>query len=194
MLFLKALSWETDLWVRVGDDGKKRKIGKENLYLTENQVGRNELMCAGDNHSRPNMGHICAEGFLNLLTKYQFFTKLPQISHIHKNRNKWNCLDQLLLPHKFYGSGVQGTYFFIFASCEQSITIVPLVMLTTVCLAPQKYEPNGITPWPDSLFHKFYVESSLFAPQSTVLIFASSLLRLAFLAPPPKKCEFFAIK
>ena len=40
-----------------------------------------------------------------LLTKYQKFTKLPQISHIHKNHNLkyiWNFLDQLLLPYKFY--------------------------------------------------------------------------------------------
>ena len=30
---------------------KKRKIGKENVYLTENQVGRNEILCAEDDHS-----------------------------------------------------------------------------------------------------------------------------------------------
>ena len=42
-----------------------------------------------------------------LLTKYQIFKKLPQISHIHKNCNffkyNWNCLNLLLLPYKFYG-------------------------------------------------------------------------------------------
>ena len=44
MLFLKAFSWETDLWVTLGDftvkkknktKQKNRKIGKGNLYLTE---------------------------------------------------------------------------------------------------------------------------------------------------------------
>ena len=42
---------------------------------------------------------------MQLSTKYQIFKKLPQISHIHKNRNflkyKCNFLDQLLLPYKF---------------------------------------------------------------------------------------------
>ena len=32
---------------------KKRKIGKENLYLTENRLRRNEMSCAADNHNRP---------------------------------------------------------------------------------------------------------------------------------------------
>ena len=37
LLFLKAFSWETDLWVTLGDFVvKKRKIGKGKLYLTEN--------------------------------------------------------------------------------------------------------------------------------------------------------------
>ena len=57
-----------------------------------------------------------------LLTKYQFFTKLPQISHIHINRNFfkyiYNFLDQLLHPYKFHGRDMWGILFFIFASCE----------------------------------------------------------------------------
>ena len=41
LLFLKAFSWETDLWVMLGDfTVKKCKIGMENLYLTENQLDR----------------------------------------------------------------------------------------------------------------------------------------------------------
>ena len=55
-----------------------------------------------------------------LFTKYQCLTKLPQISHIHKNniyfKYNWNFLDQLLLPYKFHGSDMWGMYFFIFAS------------------------------------------------------------------------------
>ena len=39
----------------------KRKIGKENLYLAENRLSRNEMWCAADNHNY--MRHICAKGF-----------------------------------------------------------------------------------------------------------------------------------
>ena len=56
------------------------------------------------------------------MTKYQIFTKLPQISHIHKNRNFLeyicNFLDQLFHPYKFYGRDMSGILFFIFANCE----------------------------------------------------------------------------
>ena len=41
-----------------------------------------------------------------LFTKYQILTKLPQISHIHKNCNFWNFLDQPLFPYKFHGKGM----------------------------------------------------------------------------------------
>ena len=42
------------------------------------------------------------------MTKYQFFTKLPSISHAYENLNfnckyNWKEIDQLLLPYKFYG-------------------------------------------------------------------------------------------
>ena len=57
-----------------------------------------------------------------LVTKYQIFMILPQISHFHKNRNflKYICnfLDQLLHPFKFYGRDMTGILFFIFANCE----------------------------------------------------------------------------
>ena len=35
---------------------KKSKIGKGNLYLTENQLGSNEMWCASDDYN--NMCHI----------------------------------------------------------------------------------------------------------------------------------------
>ena len=60
-----------------------------------------------------------------LLTKYQIFTKLPQILHIPKHCNfckyNWNFLGQVLLPYKFYGGDMQGIYFSIFASCEKRV-------------------------------------------------------------------------
>ena len=56
------------------------------------------------------------------MTKYQFFTKLPQISHFRKNHNFSsirNFSDQLLLPYEFYGRDMWEILFFIFASCER---------------------------------------------------------------------------
>ena len=46
------------------DFGLKIKIGMGNLYLTENQFDRNEMLCSADNHSY--MCHICANEFLDL--------------------------------------------------------------------------------------------------------------------------------
>ena len=69
-------------------NGKKRKIGKRNLYLSENRLSRNEMCYAVENTI------ICVtyvqknfeiQTFIKqLLTKYQILTKLPEISHIHK--------------------------------------------------------------------------------------------------------------
>ena len=42
--------------------GKKRKIGKGNLYLTENRLSWNVMCCASDNHNY--MCHTCAKEFL----------------------------------------------------------------------------------------------------------------------------------
>ena len=64
LLFLKAFSWETDLWVTLGDfTAENKKIGKGNLYLTENWLSWNEICCAADNHN--NMCHTCAKEFLD---------------------------------------------------------------------------------------------------------------------------------
>ena len=43
--------------------GKKHKIGKENLYLTENRLSWNVMCCASDNHNY--MCHTCAKEFSN---------------------------------------------------------------------------------------------------------------------------------
>ena len=78
LLFLKAFSWETDLWVTLGDFAvKQRKIRKGNLYLTENWLSRNEMWCATDNHN--NMCPICAKVLLDsnfnqaVIYKLEFF-------------------------------------------------------------------------------------------------------------------------
>ena len=86
------------------------------------------MCCASDNHNY--MCHTCAKkkkkkkiraSIKQLLTKYQIFTILPQISHFHKYRNfssifatfKTNCF----IPINFI-SGTCQEYSFIFASCE----------------------------------------------------------------------------
>ena len=87
-IFLRNRSLSNARWFY----GKKHKIGKGNLYLTENWLSSNEMCCAADNHNY--MCHTCAKELLDLnlkikqlLTKYRIFMKLPQIPHIHINRN-----------------------------------------------------------------------------------------------------------
>ena len=133
LLFLKAFSWETDLWVTLGDfTVKKRKIGKGNLYLTENRLSWNEMCCAADHNNY--MCHIIRTSIKQLLTKYQIFRKLPQIPHIHINRYFFkyicNLLDQLLHPYKFHGRDMSRILFFIFASCEQLSMLKSLSLYT----------------------------------------------------------------
>ena len=123
-IFLRNRSLSDARWFY----GKKRKIGKANLYLTENWLSWNEICCASDNHNYCICVTHVQKNFQiwasikQLLTKYQIFTKLPQIPHIHINRNFSSIfatfLDQLLHPYKFYGRDMSGVLFFIFASYE----------------------------------------------------------------------------
>ena len=94
LLFLKAFFWDADLWEALGDFMEKKNPQnlEGDLDLTKNRLSRNKMWCAVHNHNY--MCHICVKGFLDsnfnckrLLTKCRFFTKLPQISHTHKNRN-----------------------------------------------------------------------------------------------------------
>ena len=86
-IFLRNQSLSNVRWFYA----KNFKIGEGNLYLTENQLSRNEIWYAEDNHIY--MCHICAKGILDsnfneavIDTKHHFFKILPQISHIfHKN-------------------------------------------------------------------------------------------------------------
>ena len=101
---------------------------KENLYLTENRLRRNEMWFAVGNHDY--MSHICAKKcfFFDSNLSYTVIDKISNFQEIapnftySQNRNflkyKQNFLDQLLLPSTFCGRDRQGKYFFIFASCE----------------------------------------------------------------------------
>ena len=62
LALLKAFSSETDLWVTL-ILSKKRKIGKGNLYLNENELSWNKIRCTADNHNY--MCHTCAKEFLD---------------------------------------------------------------------------------------------------------------------------------
>ena len=88
-IFLRNRSLSDARWFY----GKKRKIGKENLYLTENQLSWNEMCCASDNHNKLYVSHMCKRIFkfeLQLSSYWQnikFSQYYPQISHFHKYRN-----------------------------------------------------------------------------------------------------------
>ena len=104
--------------------GNKRKIGKGNLYLTENRLSWNEMCRASDKHNY--MYHTCAKEFfkfeLQLSSYWQNinFSRYCPKFHIFTNIVIFICnfLDELLHPHKFYGRDMSGILFFIFASCE----------------------------------------------------------------------------
>ena len=83
MLFLKAFSWETDLWVTLCDfTVKKRKIGTRNLCLTDNGLGRNEIWCAVGNHNY--MCHII-KGFLDTNFNEAVIDKISNFHEIARN-------------------------------------------------------------------------------------------------------------
>ena len=57
LLFLKAFSWETDLWVMLVDFALKK------LYLAKNPFSRNEIYCMDCSHSY--MNNMCAKEVLD---------------------------------------------------------------------------------------------------------------------------------
>ena len=100
---------------------KRRKIGKGNLYLTENRFGRNAIYFAKDNHN--HMSNMCAKELSGLNfdlavtgQKNRFFKKLTEISHIHKK-----CIlkkfDYIFLTNCFYPTN------FMSVACEDNFFI-----------------------------------------------------------------------
>ena len=130
-IFLRNRSLNDAKWFY----GKKRKIGKGNLYLTENRLSWNEMCCASDNHNY--MCHTCEKEFLNSSFNQAVIDKISNFHDIAPNFTfsqksqffKYICnfLDQLLHPYKIYGRGMLGILFFIFASCE------PLTFQGIIC-------------------------------------------------------------
>ena len=73
MLFLKEFSWETNLWVKLGDFMvKKRKIWKKNMYLTENQLSRKEKKLSAS----PGTTLLKDQLFTSLLTRVHLWILL----------------------------------------------------------------------------------------------------------------------
>ena len=84
----KSISWESDLWVTLGDFTVK-KNGKGNLYVTENRSGRNEIRRVEDNHSY--MCHIYAKEFLDSNFNVAVLDKISifhEIDHNFPNSQK----------------------------------------------------------------------------------------------------------
>ena len=81
-----------------------------------------------DNKIHNDMCHICAKELLDsnfneaVIYKMSNFKEITQISHtcIHKDHNflQLELLRQPILPYRFHCMNMQGTYLFIFASCE----------------------------------------------------------------------------
>ena len=124
-IFLRNRSLSNARWFY----GKKRKIGKGNLYLTENRLSWNEIFCAADNQQL-YVSHMCKRIFTKELQlssywqnikfsrncpKFHIFTKFVIFKYI------CNFLDHVLHPQKFHGRDMSGILFFIFASCEPLI-------------------------------------------------------------------------
>ena len=67
--FLKAFSWETDLWIALGYFTVKKntnvKLEGEICIqsLSENWLSWNENVYVADNHNYRYMCHTCAKGF-----------------------------------------------------------------------------------------------------------------------------------
>ena len=87
---------------------KKRKIGKGNLYLTKNGLGRNDISYAEDYHSY--MSNICAKEFSDSNFNEAVIGKISIFQEIASD---WNFLDQLLLLYKFHSSSKRGISFSI---------------------------------------------------------------------------------
>ena len=110
LLFLKAFSWETDLYSKITKRYSKIgflrnrslsnawwfyckqyllfyfickdycNIGKGNLYISENRLSTYEMWCATDNYN--HMYHICVKGFLdsNFNEVYSYISNSPEIA------------------------------------------------------------------------------------------------------------------
>ena len=123
-IFLRNRSLSDARWFY----GKKRKIGKGNLYLNENRLSWNEMCCASDNHNY--MCHTCAKDFkfeLQLSSYWQNikFSRYCPKFHIFTKIVIFQVYLRLLRPtassYEFYGRNMSGILFFIFASCEPLI-------------------------------------------------------------------------
>ena len=78
-IFLRNRSLSNARWFY----GKKSRIGKGNLHLTENRLSRNEMWCAVGNHDY--MSLICAKGLLDSNFNYAVIDKISNFQEIAPN-------------------------------------------------------------------------------------------------------------
>ena len=78
-IFLRNRSLSDARWFY----GKKRKIGKENLYVTENWLSGIEMCFASGNHN--DMCHTCAKEFLNSTFNEAVIDKISNFHDIAPN-------------------------------------------------------------------------------------------------------------
>ena len=85
--FLKAFSWETDVWVTLGNfTVKHAKIGKGNLFLTENRLNRDEMWYVADKHI-----YMC-----HIIYNYKAVIKLQFVIYVFALYDNGKC-DKLQL-------------------------------------------------------------------------------------------------
>ena len=189
-IFLRNRSLSDARWFY----GKKRKIGKGNLYLTENWLSWNEMYCATDNHNY--RCHTCAKEFLNLsftLSSYwqniKFLRYFPEF-HIFTNivifQVYLQLLDQLPQPYKFYGRDMSGILFFIFASCEPLISHNTRVHNAITAFTASKTELVNITFSACSIWITIPVREFRYSYRQNSYIRDVSELRV----PPNLICDF----
>ena len=138
---------------------KKHKTGKGNLYLTENQLNRNQMWCVADNHTYNICVTYVQKNFQiqtliqQLLTKHKIFTKLPQSSHNPQNRifksiiggSKCNSIYFLSLLKKFLGTKLHIPRFTLPGS--MMIPFMPCTTYEKIWVESCEQHPTGWHRW-----------------------------------------------
>ena len=95
-----------------------------------------------------------------LLTKYQFFTKLPQISLtkiVNANVLLERDIDQLLLPYKFYGRDIKIIYFkFLTVRALNNISLCQFLPLTDLTTKTKSFKGPPASPKVTAIMREKY--------------------------------------
>ena len=128
LLFLKAFSWETDLWVTLGGFTTKAKFGRDiRIKLTTDNI-----------KTKCDVWQIITMKHLAVICKISNVTKLPRISHIHKNRIHIGMIGDWWTNYFFpinlmIVAWQESIHFFIFSSCEP-LFILLVITSMQICV------------------------------------------------------------